>query len=352
MYHLFGKIYVETEFRGSLETDQINIGMNSGFQHVDHVSAKFRGRQFGYGTSLDAVEDLQGVLTKAANHGGKVFIYADSVTYTRLYAAMIKALFPSISYDVFKMFFICAKATYDTSTVNLHDTVMDHRASVNIDRKVVDSLYARKDEVVIAALRNLFMTDIDQISLEWQIVRLKAFGQVGNIPETVENLQRRTALNNSHDAMDDWGRIIMDPLRWNVSGVTPDTLLDAPSTFEACKNFTALLDPMLRHPNVLSYMMPDDWLVELLDDIIQVMDSCGDFPCAQRNRNLRECLLSTDDLWQPELCLKRVNTIFDNGVAGFRLGHLDSVKYDENLIRYVLRQDEAFLQSLMEDSPW
>lgn len=353
MYHVLGKVYAETEFRCEDEANQINVSDHSGYQRIAHAMAKRQGFQLGFGRNLDAwtAEEFEALLVRGLGFGEKVMIYLDGPSYTRLFGAMVKALFPGISYELFKMFFVCAKATFDTGTVNLHDTLTDHSAAVQINREVVDRLYAFDDHISYA-LANVFERFPDEISLEWRIIKLRAFGIVGNIPETILNLQRRTALNNSHDAMDDWGRIIMDPTRWELSGATVDGILDAGSCFEACVNFKAVNDPALRLPGVLHYEMPDEWLIELLEEIVVIMKACGDLPCAGRNQNLLDAFKSGEDLYDPAICIKRLRMIFDNGIDGFRLGHLDSVKYDENLIRYVLRTEASVWQALMEDSTW
>lgn len=353
MFHLFGKLYVEAEFRNKVEVAQINISKNSGYQHVDHPLIRVRGYQAGYATSLDVMspKEFGESIDRAVTFGQKTFIYADDETYTRLFAAMVKALFPGIDYEHFKYFFICAKATYDTSTVNLHDSRTDHTRNVTINREVVERLYAF-DEPMVPVLRKLYEESPEEVSLEWRIMRLRAFGVTGSIPETLLNLQRRTALNNTHDAMDDWGRVIMDETRWHLSGVNLDALLDMPSTFEACQNLGYLTDPMLRMPNVLQYEMPDEWIIDLVKSIIKVLNDCGDLPAARRNLNLLTCIESTDDLTDPVHCMNRLRFIFDNGKDGFRLGHMDSIKYNENLIRYALRADEEELKNLMEESTW
>lgn len=349
MFHLLDKVYVETEFRCDPRKTQINLSGHTGFQRVhDNV-----GFQLGFAAGLEALspDEFKALLEKALGHGDKVMIFADDASYTRLYSILVKALFPQIDFAIFQNFFLCAKASYDTSRVNLHDRVTNQTRSVTINRQVVSDLYAL-DDPLVEPMRELLVSREDQISLEWRILKLKAFGTVGTIPDTLRNLQRRTALNNSHDAMDDWGRAVLDPERWYLSGATMDSLLDSPSVFEGCLKFQALMDPMLRSPQVLDYQMPTEWLIELVEEIVAVLEFCGDQPAADRNKTLIWCLAHDEMLDNPITCLQRTKVIFDNGVAGFRLGHMDSVKYDENLIRLILRTPEEALQALMEHSTW
>lgn len=353
MFHLFNRTYVEVEGRAVLEMPQINISENTGFEMIEHPDGFKRGDQLGFATSLDeySVESFRELLQKANLHGDKVMFYVDGKTYVRLYSALLKALFPTITYDVFKMFFICIKATFDTSTVNFHDTLVDHGAAVTINRGVVNDLFSF-DDPLVPAIRDMLAANPDAISLEWRVIKLRAKGEVGTIPFTIKNIMRRTALSNSHDAMDDWGRVVADPERWEFSGCDEDSLLDAESTFAACKNFGPLTDPMLRLPGAMDARSTDAWLEELLENIIKVLESCGDFPSANRSKNLLFCFRQNLNLNDPANCLERLKMLFDGGPARFRLAHLDSVKYDENLIRYALRLPQETIDSLMAEAVW
>lgn len=353
MYHLFNKIYVEVEDRAVIELPQINISEQTGFEFIEHPYGLPRGAQLGYALSLDEFTDewwLE-LLTKANSVNEKVMIYVDSKTYTRIYAMILKALMPNIAYDTFKMFFICIKATYDTSTVNFHDTVTDHSSSVVINGAVVEELYFLKDPLV-PALRELYLSDTNGISLEWRIIKLRAKNDVGTIPKVIKNIMRRTALSNSHDAMDDWGRVIVDQSRWNLSGCTMDSLLESESTFSACTNFGVLTEAFLRTQNAMAARGSESWIKQLLEKIIIVLTSCGDLPSATRSQNLLNCFNSKQDLQDPAMCLERLNFLFNGGPAQFRLAHLDSAKYDENLIRHVLQLTDEYVKDLYGDSQW
>lgn len=353
MYHLFNRMYVEVEGRAHIEQAQVNISENTGFEFIEHPNGLQRGAQLGYAISLDEYtpESFAELLAKANGYADKVMFYVDGKTYVRLYAALLKSLFPGIDYDTFKMFFICIKATFDTSTVNFHDVLVDHGASVTINRAIVNDLYSF-EEPLLEPIKDLLGLDPNGISLEWRVVKLRARQEVGTIPFTIKNIMRRTALSNSHDAMDDWGRVIADPARWEFSGCDEDSLLDADSTFSACKNFGPLTEPFLRMPGAMDARGTDKWMIELLENIVKVLESCGDLPSATRSKNLLECFRSNADLSAPVNCLERLKMLFDGGPARFRLAHLDSAKYDENLIRYVLRLPDEKIQKLMEHSEW
>lgn len=353
MFHLFNNLYVETEYRSRPTDNQINISMNTGFEKIKHPFVEIEGTQFGFATSLDEYgpTGFYSLLLTAAESGKKVYLYADSVTYTRMYAMLLKALFPKIDYDTFKMFFICIKATYDTSTVTFFDTVFDHQMAVKINKELVEELYAFKDPLT-PGLLNLFQTDSNKVSMEWRILKLMARKEVGTLPEVVRNIMRRTAISNSHDAMDDWGRVVCDATRWKVSGATVDSLLEEPSTFMACKNFGCLSEGVLRLPKAMSLDKSDDDCIELLDNIITVLGSTGDIPSMNRSKNLREWFMSGEDLNDHNLLLERIIRLFDSGPATFRLASSDASKYNENLIRYVIRSPVAEVEAWLEGSTW
>lgn len=353
MFHLFDNLYVETEYRSRPTDNQINISMNTGFEKIKHPFVEIEGTQFGFATSLDEYgpTGFYSLLLNAAESGKKVYLYADSETYTRLYAMLLKALFPKIDYHTFKMFFICIKATYDTSTVTFFDTVFDHQMAVKINKELVEKLYAFEDPLV-TGLRKLLLLDADKVSMEWRIMKLMARKEVGTLPQVVRNIMRRTAISNSHDAMDDWGRVIVDATRWHVSGATVDTLLDEPSTFMACKNFGCLSEGVLRLPKAMSLEKSDEDCIDLLGNIIKVLESTGDIPSMNRSKNLRDWFMSEDDMTDPEKLLVRIIHLFDSGPATFRLASSDASKYNENLIRYVIRSPVHELGVLLEETTW
>lgn len=354
MLHLFGDLYVETEFRAYPTDNQINISVNTGFEKVEHPFVKNEGIQFGWAQSLDEynAESFYELLNRAVDSKRKVFIYADSETYVRIYAALLKALMPNISKDMFKHCFICIKATYDHSTVSFYDSVMDHSLALKIDSDLVNRYWEFDDVEIITALRRLTNSDPDKISLEWRILKLFATGYTGKVHKTLMNIMRRTAISNSHDALEDWGRVIVDPARWDFSGCCADSLLDADSTFQACKNFGNVTDPDLRIPGAMSKRASTAYLIELLNNVEKILKDTGDLASAKRSANLRTVLEDTSDMTDPENLKRRIRSLFDGGPTTYRLANLDAAKYNENLIRSVVRMSEDDLKPLLEGATW
>lgn len=353
MFHLYDNMYVETEYRARPTDNQINISERTGFEKIEHPIVKIQGTQFGYATTLDEFGPVgfYSLLLKASEHREKVWLYVDAETYTRLYSIVLKALFPKIDYHTFKMFFICIKATYDTSTVTFFDTVFDHQMAVKINKELVERLFKAEDPLV-EPMRKFLSIDGNKVSMEWRIMKLLATGNGGTLHDTIRNIMRRTAISNSHDAMDDWGRVIVDPTRWNISGATEESLLEAPSTFMACKNFGCLSNDLLRLPKAMSLEQSDDDCIELLGNIIKVLESTGDLPSMNRSKNLRELFMEDKDMTEPANLIARIRRLFDGGPATFRLASSDASKYDENLIRYVIRMKQEEVAALFEGSTW
>jgi hypothetical protein len=354
MLHVFGDLYVETEFRAYPTDNQINISMNTGFEKVAHPFVENEGKQFGWALSLDefSSESFYELLRAAVDSERKVMIYVDSETYVRFYAALLKALLPGITEEMFKQFFICIKATYDHSTVSFYDSVMDHSLALKINRELVERYWTFEDPEIVTALRRLINSDPDKISLEWRVMKLFGTGYVGKVAKTIQNIMRRTAISNSHDAMEDWGRVIVDPTRWSVSGCTADGLLEADSTFQACVNFGNLSDPDLRIPGAMKKKASRAYLVELLTNIEKVLVDTGDLASANRSANLRKALEDESDMSDPENLKRRIRMLFDGGPATFRLANLDAAKYNENLIRTVIRLPEDLIKDLLKGAAW
>ena len=354
MLHVFGDLYVETEYRAYPTDNQINISVNTGFEKIEHPFVKNEGIQFGWALSLDEF-DAKGfydLLRKAVDSERKVIIYVDSETYVRFYAALLKALLPGITEEMFKHFFICIKATYDHSTVSFYDSVKDHSLALKINRELVEHYWTFEDPEIVMALRRLVNSDPDMVSLEWRILKLFGTGYLGKVNKTINNIMRRTAISNSHDAMEDWGRVIVDPTRWSVSGCTTDSLLEADSTFQACINFGNLSDTDLRVPGAMKKKASLEYLIELLNNIEKVLIDTGDLASANRSANLRTALQDTSDMSVAENLKRRIRLLFDGGPATFRLANLDAAKYNENLIRSIIRIPESQLTQLLEGATW
>jgi len=354
MFHLLGDVYVESEFQSKPSDHQINISENRGYQRLDFPGSLGLGTQLGWGMSLDdfTPSEFYALLLKAMEFNDKVYVFADSKTYTRMYAILLFALFPKIDYRTFKTFFICIKATYSTSTVTFYDRVFGHEMAILINADIVKELWEHKDDPLVAPLRRLIKARPDYTSLEWRIIKMMSTQSVGTVPDTIGNIMRRTAMSNSLDALDDWGRIIADPTRWDISGATEESLLASNSIFEACVNFGELANPFIRSPENKKKRYPDEWYIDLLEKIVLVLTDCGDLPSAARSDRLRQLFLDTSDMTVYENVIARIRRLFDGGKDNFRLGHVDSAKYNENLIRHVIRLDDAQVRALMEGSEW
>lgn len=356
MFHLLGDVYVDHEVDSDQRSNQINLSQWRGFQWMPgYYEFQGTGTQLGWATSLDEIKpgDFYAMFLRAVEFRDKVIVYADSESYTRLYALLLLALFPNIDERTFRLFFICIKATYATGTVTLHDRSSFQEMTVAINRKVVQELWdKRKTDPLVKPMRQLVEALPEKTSLEWRILRMMATKDVGTIPDTIRNLMRRTAMSNSLDAMDDWGRVIADPTRWSVSGATEETLLDSDSIFQACVNFGDLANPTIRNPDTKKIAYTNQWYIDLLENIVKVLTDCGDLPSAGRSARLRELFMDETDVTVYENMLARLQRLFDGGNDNFRLGHSDSIKYNENLIRLAVRMSDEQIKALCEGSPW
>lgn len=354
MFHLLSNVYVESEFQASPNDNQINISPLKGFQRLDNPMSIGLKAQLAWGQSLDdfTPNEFYAMLLRAVEYRDKVYIFTDTENYTRMYALLIFALFPNIDYATFRMFFICIKATYATTTVTFYDRLFNHEMAIVINQEVVDKLWARKDDPLIKPMARLVKAMPDAVSMEWRIIKAMATKEVGTLPETILNIMQRTAMGNSLDAMDDWGRVIVDPTRFDFSGCTLDSLLSEASIFEACVNFGPLALASIRDPSAKSIEHDAQWYVDLLGHIVAVLNDCGDYPSANRSEMLRNLFLEDLDMTVYENMFGRLKSLFDGEKAHFRLSHTDSAKYNENLIRHVVRLDDAAVEALMEGSTW
>lgn len=351
MYHLFNSVYVETERRINREVANICISPHIGFEYHPGVNEK-AGPQIGFATSLDAVEPdvLLDWLTTAMDYPEKVMIYCDGQTYVRLYALLVRTVFPNIDLLTYKWIMLCKKATFNTSLTNWKQAGVEVLAGIEINTKTITASYQNVDPL-LGMFKDLLSTDRDVLSLEWQFVRLIAEDVVGEIPARLRNILRRIALANTHDALDVWGRVITDPEHWEFAGADMDTLLDAPSVFEGCLLFQYTNNRIFLKPGLFEKYPQDNWLCGLLRELDPLLDRVGEGPTAKRTRLILSMLESEDDLTKPSVLLARVKQMF-LGPDRLAMPNRDSSKYDENLIRYLLGRSREDLRTYLKGATW
>lgn len=351
MYHLRSKAYVEIDSRITRDNPYIAFGPHVGYEHVP-VQHEQAAEQLTYAVSLDDLgqDEFKAAIGAAFNSKEKTFIFADGKTYLRLYAMAVKALLPSVTLDVFRWIFLCKKATFNVSLLNIRKPASNILAEVVINAKTIEELFTFEDPHQ-AAMTELFSQAPDDVSLEWRILRLMTCDRVGKLPKTLRNILRRIALANTHDALDVWGRMIADPGMWEFAGCDMDTLMNGKSVFEGTLHFHYLNNPMFLQPGVFENEPTKDWTIGLLKELIKVLEFCDEGPTAGRTRLILELMQNDANIYEPEAMKDRVKTMF-KGAKRLALPNADSGKYDENLIRYVLNEDIDVLRQCVKGAQW
>jgi len=351
MYHLRSKAYVEIDSRITREHPYVAFGQHVGYEHCP-VENEIAATQLGYADSLDTMkpEAFAKVMAEAFASKDKVFIFADGKTYLRLYAMAVKALLPSVTLDVFRWIFLCKKATFNVSLLNIRKPASNILAEVEINAKTIEALYKFNDPLQ-DVMTELMCAAPDEVSLEWRILRLLTDDRVGKLPKVLRNILRRIALANTHDALDVWGRMIADPGMWEFAGCDMDTLMNGNSVFEGTLNFHYLNNPMFLQPGVFENEPTRDWVLGLLRELIKVLEFCDEGPTAGRTRLILELMTSDTNIYTPEALKERVMVMF-KGAKRLALPNADSGKYDENLIRYVLHEDVDVLRQCVQGAKW
>jgi hypothetical protein len=351
MYHLQNKLYVQIDSRISRDDPYVSIGPNVGWNHVPSETES-PAEQLGYASSLDDldVDSFSELLTNAFDQEDKTYIFVDGKSYLRIYAMVVKSLMPGVTYDVFRRIFLCKKATFCVSLLNMHKPATDILQDVTINDVVVKELFEFEDPLKEAVL-NLLAINPDSLSLEWRMMRLFTDNRIGKLPKTMRNILRRIALANTYDALDVWGRMIANPDSWEFAGADIDTLMNGQSIFEGTLNFRYLNNPMFLQPNLFKNEPTKHWILGLLDELILVLEHCDEAPTAGRTRLVRQLMTEDADLSDPEVVKARIMIMF-NGPKRLALPNADSGKYDENLIRYILTEDVAVLRKCVEGAIW
>ncbi|MCY1272363.1 hypothetical protein D9M68_17640 [compost metagenome] len=350
MYHLSKSIYVDSENRLDRSKDVITISPKIGFEQVSESGAE--GTQLGYAQSLDELspEDLTAMLGKALEREDRVMLYCDGKTYLRIYTMLIKAVMPNITLDVFRWIMLCKKATFNTTIVASGEPSMDVLSSIQINNKVCHDLFSEASTLQ-PVFDNLVKENPDNLSLEWRLIRLRTEGRVGKIPGVLNNILRRIALSNAHDAMDVWGRHLTREKNWDMAGADLDTLLNAPTVFEGCLNMPHLASQQLLRPGLYDFAPTKAWIMGMLSEAVSLMDALEDESSAKRAARILELYSATDNLRESEVCLKRVVDMFA-GEMRIALAFRDTGKYDENLIRFILDTDLDTLKACVEGAEW
>lgn len=351
MYHIRSKAYVEIDSRVTRDNPYISFGKHVGYEYVP-VAHETAAQQLTYAQSLDDLssDEFKAAMNAAFTSKEKVFIFADGKTYLRLYAMVVKALLPAVTLDVFRWIFLCKKATFNVSLLNIRKPASNILDEVQINAKTIEALFKQEDPHQ-QAMNELMAAAPDEVSLEWRILRLLTCDRVGKLPKTLRNILRRIALANTHDALDVWGRMIADPGMWEFAGCDMDTLMNGNSVFEGTLKFHYLNNPMFLQPGVFENEPTKDWIVGLLKELVQVLEFCDEGPTAGRTRLILELIKDETNLQDPEALKARVVTMF-KGAKRLALPNADSGKYDENLIRYVLNEDVEVLRQCVKGAQW
>lgn len=353
MFHLINRVYVESMATLNHLSRRMTIGEEIGYEYVSLEPGVDDGEQLLYAVSLDELdkEKFESILRQEAASGKeKLTIFCDSDTYIRLYSMYIKSIFPNVDYDTFKWIMVCKKAMFASTMSSRGEPNTDVMSKLVINEKVVRAVFDA-NEPLQELINGLVNDNPEELSLEWQIIKLRLNGDVGKIPRVLKNILRKIAISNAHDALEVWGRYVTRPENWEMAGADIDTLLNATTVFEGCMNLPHLGATVLMRPGVYSFMPTDDWLEGMLKEAIMVMNHLEDESSARRASKILELLTDKRPKGSAEVTMDRVVTMF-NGPMRIALAMRDNGKYDESLIRFILRLEEDKLRSLLEGAEW
>jgi hypothetical protein len=354
MFHLFNDVYVQSEIFMASDLDRINISPTTGFEYHKTFADDPELTQLGFAKSLDDFtgEKFLELLRLAANNPTKVFVFVDSATYSRLYAIQLKALFPNISYEHFKFFFVCKKAVIDGRAATSYAPSIDPRAGAKINNAVVDELYHKDDSELIEAMADVLNDEGVNLSLEWNVLKLLTDGEIGTIPDKVKNLVKRVALSVVHETLGSVGFSVTDPRNWEFLGCDADTLLEYDSIFQGCTNLGYMNNPAFLGKSTLGLKMPDQWMIELIKQVREFLVLSGEVKSHLFMGVILELYEGGFKYETAEDCIAAVTSVFANAERTVSLPHSDLGKYDENLIRFLLRSDRKEITALREGSQW
>lgn len=351
MYHLRNKVYVELDSRAERLKPYVSFGKLIGYEFVKNEDGKL-GEQLGYAVSLDDMEPkkFREAFEALFAQPDTAHVYADGKTYLRLYAMLIKALLPGVTFNVFRRIFLCRKATFNSLLVNFHRSIVNEVDGMVINDVTVRELY-ELDDIHQETFTELLTESPDDLSLEWRTLRLFTDDHMGDIQRSLRRLVHRTALANSQDCLDVLGRMITDDSTWEFLGCDADTLMNGVTVFEGVLNFPQLSNPIFLKPGLFDMVQHRDWYMRLLKESIQVLDYCGEKAVANCSRLILDMIEKDIDGYTPATLRGRLLELFavENRLA---LPGIVAGKYDENLMRYVMAEDVDVWRQCLEGADW
>jgi len=353
MYHFINRVYVDTSLLLDHDAKRMTIGKQIGYEYAKVSEFDPEGGvQLFYAESLDAVDHkaFKDAMVQAVSSDEKTTIFCDSDTYVRLYGMFIKALFPNIDFDTFKWIMVCKKAMFNSSVSSRGEPSVDVLSKLVINGAVVKAVYDSEEELQ-DIIDELVRDNAEELSLEWQIIRLRLDGKYGKIPRVTKNILRKIALSNAHDALEVWARHITRPENWDMAGADIDTLLNGQTVFEGCLRLPHLSSTVLMRPGLYAYRPTDEWLMGMLREAIKLMTHLEDESSAKRAAKILELLADTRPMSDPANCMDRIQVMF-NGPMRIALAMRDNGKYDESLIRLILSLDDDKLKDILEGAAW
>lgn len=353
MYHLFKSVYVETD-RAMLErSNHINFSTTTGFAFVNVDGARRYGEQLGFAKSIDDLtpEQFGDLMQKAFDYDSKLFIYCDSVSYSRLYSIFIKALFPNIDLETFKYFFLCLKSAYEIKRLRNMSKDLTVSDGVVIDLNVVIDLYNKEDPMV-PKMQRVIMAKEKYLSLEWRTIRLITKGRLSNLIDVLNLLVDRAVIGYAKQSIEEWSHMVTDPKYWEYGGTDVDMLLHAESTASGCPLLGELGNSIFNTDFAYRAEFCDDWRLSVLDKCIDVYAKLDRQTHVKRMKKLRVFVEPSFIFDTPENCIMLLKALFNHERNQVQVTHDDATKYNASLIRYFLREDLVALEKLTEGTVW
>ena len=355
MYLLFKSVYVETDRRRREGYNFVDFSTTTGYRYSHPDGAPWIGDQLAYGQTLEDLTPFEfgKLMYRLINSNEKTYIYSDSKNYSRMFSIWIKALFPTVTLEQFKFFFLNMQAMFEVHRMLYSIKEYDVTETLCFDLARVIELY-EMDDIYVAPMRRVIRTQHNDefLSLEWRLIKLITENDMGSIPGQLKHMIRRAVIGYGRMALEEWANIVTNPDMWEYAGTTLDKLLENPTTPSACSNIGALGDAIFNTAECYSAEVDNAWMMAVLDKCIETYERAGRTTHINRISRLRDFVNPDFVFDTPEKCLEFIDSVFGHNRNSIQLAYADTCKYNPPLIRWLLRQDKATLTALKEDAKW
>jgi len=355
MYHLMNDIYVESDIFGRNNVHRVNISKSLGFEYIPDAFEPEVYTQYSYAESLDdyCAEDLEILFKRLVSEEKKIFIFADTDTYIRLWAATVKAHLPNVDLETFKYLFLCKKIAVDCKNMYLYRQVLATEKPVAVLYQDVVDAFHREDLHLVELFKELLSRHNTRRSFEWDLLKARYTESTLDLVPRLKVIINRVIMTVVHESLGHLAGAAAENQHWDYLGCDMDSMLMEKSIFNSFNNLTYLSNSDFVLSSALKTMYPDDFLIPMMEELLDLLKINNDFSVYKYVESvLGVYKRGFEDITTIEELMDVLHQFFDHSEAMVRISHMDLGKFDDNMIRWAINLDVETMTRCLEGVPW